>query len=49
MLLIIHSAVVQKISGHMVKINRVGICISGYYTQNCVTKSTGISAVFFLA
>ena len=49
MLVITHSAVEQNISSNMVKINREGICISGYYTPKCVTKGTDISAVFFLA
>jgi hypothetical protein len=49
MLVITHMAVVQNISGHMVKINRVGICISGYYTHKYVNKSADIRAVSFLA
>ena len=31
---ITHIAIVQNVSGRMVKINRVGICICGYNNNN---------------
>jgi hypothetical protein len=49
MLLITDTVVVQNVSRHMVKINTVGIWVGCYDTHKCVTKSTDIIAIFFVA